>query len=166
MANGDSEVSRLVDQLEREHSGEPWHGQPLGDILSGITHQQAAVRPLPGGHTIWEIVLHIIAWAEIVQSPKRRSARRVESQGFARAVPCRTTVAHLNVRMFVRPPKRRRRRRVESGTGFPRDPRLRALFAPRTSARLGMERAFTAFARTGVASVRRSYARGKKSKWW
>ena len=54
MANGDSEVSRLVDQLEREQSGEPWHGQPLGDILSGITHQQAAVRPLPGGHTIWD----------------------------------------------------------------------------------------------------------------
>ena len=26
MANGDSEVSRLIDQLEREHAGEPWHG--------------------------------------------------------------------------------------------------------------------------------------------
>ena len=67
MANGESEVSRLVDQLEREHSGEPWHGQPLGDILSGITHQQAAVRPLAGGHTIWEIVLHLTAWKNEVR---------------------------------------------------------------------------------------------------
>ena len=49
MGNGDSEVSRLVDQLEREHSGEPWHGQALGDILSGITHQRAAARPLASG---------------------------------------------------------------------------------------------------------------------
>ena len=51
MANGDSEVSRLVDQLEREHCGEPWHGEPLGADPSGITHQQAAVRPLRGGHS-------------------------------------------------------------------------------------------------------------------
>ena len=67
MTNGDSEVSRLVDQLEREHSGEPWYGQPLGDILSGITHLPAAVRPLPGGHTIWEIVLHLTAWKNEVR---------------------------------------------------------------------------------------------------
>ena len=67
MANDESEVSRLVDQLEREHSGEPWHGQPLGDILSGITHRQAAARPLAGGHTIWEIVLHLTAWKNEVR---------------------------------------------------------------------------------------------------
>jgi uncharacterized damage-inducible protein DinB len=68
MANGDSEVSRLVDQLEREHGGEPWHGQPLAGILSGLTHQQAAARPLPGGHTIWEIVLHLTAWKNEVRN--------------------------------------------------------------------------------------------------
>jgi uncharacterized damage-inducible protein DinB len=68
MGNGDSEVSRLVDQLEREHSGEPWHGQALGDILSGITHQRAAARPLAGGHTIWEIVLHLTAWKNEVRN--------------------------------------------------------------------------------------------------
>jgi uncharacterized damage-inducible protein DinB len=68
MGNGDSEVSRLVDQLEREHSGEPWHGQPLGDILAGITCHQAAARPLAGGHTIWEIVLHLTAWKNEVRN--------------------------------------------------------------------------------------------------
>ena len=68
MANGDSEVSRLVDQLEREHGGEPWHGQPLGGILSGITHLQAVARPLPGVHTIWEIVLHLTAWKNEVRT--------------------------------------------------------------------------------------------------
>jgi uncharacterized damage-inducible protein DinB len=62
MSNGDSEVSRLVDQLESEHGGEPWHGTSLVGILTGITHEQAAARPLPGAHTIWELVLHITAW--------------------------------------------------------------------------------------------------------
>jgi uncharacterized damage-inducible protein DinB len=62
MANGDSEVSRLVDQLEREHGGEPWHGTSLVGILSGINAKQAAARPLSGAHTIWELVLHLTAW--------------------------------------------------------------------------------------------------------
>ena len=68
MSNGDNEVSRLVDQLEREHAGEPWHGTSLVGILAGITHQQAAARPLPDGHTIWELVLHITAWKNEVRA--------------------------------------------------------------------------------------------------
>jgi uncharacterized damage-inducible protein DinB len=67
MANGDSEVSRLVGQLEREHAGEPWHGTALVGILTGIEHQQAAARPLPGAHTIWELVLHLTAWKNEVR---------------------------------------------------------------------------------------------------
>jgi len=62
MENGDSEGSQLVDQLEREHSGEPWHGTSLVGILSGITARQAAARPVADAHTIWELVLHLTAW--------------------------------------------------------------------------------------------------------
>ena len=57
-----NEIHRIVDLLEREHSGEPWHGSPLGDILDGVTHKQAAARPVPNAHSIWELVLHIAAW--------------------------------------------------------------------------------------------------------
>jgi uncharacterized damage-inducible protein DinB len=81
MAHGDSEVSRLVDQLEREHSGEPWHGQPLGDILSGITHRQAAARPIAGGHTIWEIVLHLTAWKHEVRKRLAGAPAGAPSEG-------------------------------------------------------------------------------------
>ena len=56
------EVERLVDQLEREHGGEPWHGSPLRTVLAGISHSQAAARPLPDAHSIWELVLHVTAW--------------------------------------------------------------------------------------------------------
>ena len=62
------ETIRIADQLEREHGGDPWHGSPLMHILEGVTHTQAAARPLPGGHSIWELVLHVAAWKNEVRS--------------------------------------------------------------------------------------------------
>ena len=57
-----NEIERIIDQLEREHAGEPWHGSPLQQILAGISHTQAAAKPLAHAHSIWELVLHIAAW--------------------------------------------------------------------------------------------------------
>ena len=64
MAHGTfvNEISRIVNLLEAEHGGEPWHGSALSAILAGVTHTQAAARPIAGGHSIWELVLHIAAW--------------------------------------------------------------------------------------------------------
>lgn len=58
----ETEVDRVVDELEREFRGDPWHGSPLGDILRGVTAAQASSRPLPAAHSIWELVLHMTAW--------------------------------------------------------------------------------------------------------
>jgi uncharacterized damage-inducible protein DinB len=57
-----SEIDRIIDQLHREHRGDPWHGSPLLAILEDVTAAQAAARPLPQAHSIWELVLHITAW--------------------------------------------------------------------------------------------------------
>jgi uncharacterized damage-inducible protein DinB len=62
-----NEIARIVDQLEREHAGDPWHGSPLAVILEGVSHTQAAARPIAGGHSIWELVLHIAAWKNEVR---------------------------------------------------------------------------------------------------
>jgi uncharacterized damage-inducible protein DinB len=62
-----NEIERIVDQLEREHAGEPWHGSPLSAILEGITWQQAAARPIAGAHGIWELVLHMTGWKNEVR---------------------------------------------------------------------------------------------------
>ena len=62
-----NEIARIVDQLEREHAGDPWHGSPLSAILEGITFQQAAAKPLPEAHSIWELVLHITGWKNEVR---------------------------------------------------------------------------------------------------
>jgi uncharacterized damage-inducible protein DinB len=57
-----TETARIVDELEREHEGDPWHGSPLRAILEGIDAPRAAARPVPGAHSIWELVLHLTGW--------------------------------------------------------------------------------------------------------
>ncbi|HKB67738.1 MAG TPA: DinB family protein [Pyrinomonadaceae bacterium] len=57
-----TEIERIMDQLNRAFVGEAWHGPAVIEILEGITAQQAAAHPLAGGHSIWELALHITAW--------------------------------------------------------------------------------------------------------
>jgi uncharacterized damage-inducible protein DinB len=61
-----SEIIRIVDQIEREHGGDPWHGSPLRSILEGIDAEHAARKPLPTAHSIWELVLHMTGWKQEV----------------------------------------------------------------------------------------------------
>jgi len=57
-----SETTRIADELRRAFHGDAWHGDALLEILDGVTAAQAAARPIPHAHTIWELVLHIAAW--------------------------------------------------------------------------------------------------------
>lgn len=59
-----SELARIGDQLERAHRGNAWHGPALREILAGVGSSAAASRPVPGGHTIVELVVHVIAWQD------------------------------------------------------------------------------------------------------
>jgi uncharacterized damage-inducible protein DinB len=56
------EVKHLTDVHRRALEGGAWHGPALLEVLKGVTPKQAMARPIPDGHTIWEIVLHIEAW--------------------------------------------------------------------------------------------------------
>jgi uncharacterized damage-inducible protein DinB len=57
-----SEASRLIDQFDRAHDGDPWHGSPIKQILKGVAAEEAARRPPNGAHSIWELVLHVTGW--------------------------------------------------------------------------------------------------------
>jgi uncharacterized damage-inducible protein DinB len=58
----------LSNHIKRTVKGPMWHGAALDDLLKDVTHEQAAARPIAGAHTIWEIVLHVTAWAEIARA--------------------------------------------------------------------------------------------------
>jgi uncharacterized damage-inducible protein DinB len=59
------EVQTIIDDLKNIHDGEAWHGPSLKEILSGVTAEQAAARPLQNAHSIWELTLHIAAWEDV-----------------------------------------------------------------------------------------------------
>ena len=62
------DVQRLAKHLERTVSGPLWHGPVFEQLLAGVTAEQANSKPIPGAHSIWEIVLHVAAWAEIARA--------------------------------------------------------------------------------------------------
>lgn len=56
------EKSRIADQLKRAFDGDAWHGPAVLEVLEGVSARAAASKPIPGAHSIWELVLHIAAW--------------------------------------------------------------------------------------------------------
>jgi uncharacterized damage-inducible protein DinB len=62
-----SEIQRIVDQLRRAFERDAWHGPAVRELLAGVTADRAAAKPLAHAHSIWEIVLHIATWENIVR---------------------------------------------------------------------------------------------------
>ena len=69
-----AEVNRLEDQLRRAVEGEAWHGPSVLELLAGVSAAQAASHPIPGAHSIWELVLHLASDYDLV-------LRRLEGDG-------------------------------------------------------------------------------------
>ena len=61
MTTGES----IADELRRALRGGAWHGPSLSEAVAGITVELAMQRPIPAGHNIWELVLHVTSWANI-----------------------------------------------------------------------------------------------------
>lgn len=66
-----SVAAQLSNHIKRTVTGPMWHGSALDALLADVTHEQAATRPIAGAHTIWEIVVHVTAWAEIARARLR-----------------------------------------------------------------------------------------------
>jgi uncharacterized damage-inducible protein DinB len=60
-------AAKIAKRIERTVTGPMWHGPALVDVLDGVQHDRAAAKPIAGAHSIWEIVLHVTAWAEIAR---------------------------------------------------------------------------------------------------
>ncbi len=63
-----SEFERIVDQLERAYRGEAWHGPSIREVLDGVDADAASARPVSNGHTIKELVVHVLVWEKEAQA--------------------------------------------------------------------------------------------------
>ena len=53
--------------LDEAYEKKTWHGPNLKQSIKGITAKQAAWRPGPGRHNIWEVTLHAAYWKYAVR---------------------------------------------------------------------------------------------------
>jgi hypothetical protein len=80
----------LLNVLEEGFAKASWHGPNLKGALRGVTAEQAAWRPAPDAHNIWELALHCAYWKYVVRrritGEKRGSFPLPGSNFFARPV--------------------------------------------------------------------------------
>ena len=55
-------VASLLDQLDEAYDRRSWHGTNLRGALRGVGSEEAAWRPAPERHNVWEITLHAAYW--------------------------------------------------------------------------------------------------------
>lgn len=64
----DARIGDVLRVLDPDPGFRPWHGgaSPTGS-LRGVSEEEAAWRPAPGRHSIWELALHIAYWKYAVR---------------------------------------------------------------------------------------------------
>jgi len=61
------EVRSLLTVIDTAYNRRSWHGTNLRGSVRGATARQAAWRPSPTRHNIWELVVHAAYWKYAVQ---------------------------------------------------------------------------------------------------
>ena len=83
-------VAPYLDAIDLAYDRQSWHGTNLRGSLRGVTARQAAWRPAPGRHNIWELAVHAAYWKYAVlrrlTGAKRGSFALEGSNWFARPV--------------------------------------------------------------------------------
>ena len=57
----------IVDSLVRAFKANAWHGPSLLESLDGVDHETASARPISGAHSIWELIIHLTVWKDVVR---------------------------------------------------------------------------------------------------
>jgi hypothetical protein len=77
--------------LDEGYEKKTWHGPNLKQSIKGVSAKQAAWRPAPGRHNIWEVMLHAAYWKYAVrrriEGGKRGSFVLEGSNFFSRPEP-------------------------------------------------------------------------------
>ena len=75
----DPAVALLLSLLDESYRKSAWQGPNLKGSLRGVDASQAAWRPAPGRHNVWELVVHAAYWKYAV----RRMLTGEKKGGFA-----------------------------------------------------------------------------------
>ena len=90
------EIDLLLSVVDDAYSGKSWQGPNLKGSIRGLSAEEAAWRPRPDRHNIWELVMHAAYWKYAVKrkllNEKRGSFPCKGSNWFARPQEL-TTVA-------------------------------------------------------------------------
>ncbi len=62
-----AEIELLLSILDEAYEKQAWHGPNLRGSLRGVSAEQAAWRPGPKRHNIWEIAVHAAYWKYAVR---------------------------------------------------------------------------------------------------
>jgi len=71
----DAKIMQLLTLIDEGFEKKAWHGPTLRGAIRGVGPKEAAWRPAPNRHNIWEIVIHAAYWKYAVRRRLLREKR-------------------------------------------------------------------------------------------
>jgi hypothetical protein len=100
------DVRRLLAIIDAAYDARSWHGVNLRGSIRGVTPPQAAWRPSPARHNIWELVVHAAYWKYAalrrLTGMRRGSFPLKGSNWFARGAPADARAWRADVALLDR----------------------------------------------------------------
>ncbi|AXY76289.1 DinB family protein [Paraflavitalea soli] len=62
------EIQYIITTLQESLDGEPWYGRSMYSLLDEVDPSSVFVNPDETGHALIELLYHMIAWAQFIQS--------------------------------------------------------------------------------------------------
>jgi hypothetical protein len=75
MSDKKPEIHLLLEIIDQAYDHHAWHGTNLRGSVRGLTVEQAAWRPGPQRHNIWEVTVHATYWKYAVRRRILREKR-------------------------------------------------------------------------------------------
>lgn len=73
-------IAGIIDQLHRSIEGDSWQGPSIREIIEDVSAVGAAAHPIAGGHSIWELLLHVTAWMRACESRVRGNVTELSGE--------------------------------------------------------------------------------------
>jgi len=115
-----TEAFRLADQIRRAFEGSAWHGDSMLELLADVNAKTAGARPIKDAHSIWEILLHIAAWDDVVT---RRAGGTAVTLADAQNFPAVTDTSEAAWNQAIETTKKTHHELIRTVAAFP-DSRL------------------------------------------